>query len=162
LLGVADTSPWAWNGRASDLAQQIRKSIEATMRGPTPTDQQVRALEAYLDTLDPAPSLAHARGRLDAAADERGRIVFQDQGCVECHPPPLYTSADAYDVGLADEAGRNAFNPPSLRGVSQRDRLFHDNRAGGLRELLTQHQHGLSSDLHPDELGDLISFLESL
>ena len=162
LLGVADTSPWAWNGRTSLLQQQIRKSIEVTMQGPAPTDEQVRLIEAYLQTLRPAPSLAHARGRFDMAAAERGRLVFEQQGCVECHEPPNFTSSDTYDVGLVDEAGGSHFNPPSLRGVSQRDRLFHDGRAAGLREVLTQHEHGLTDDLTPDGMTDLLGFLEGL
>jgi YVTN family beta-propeller protein len=162
LLGVGDTGPWAWNGSVEVLRQQIRKSIEVTMQGPTPTDQQVRAIEAYLRTLRPAPSLARARGCFDAAAAERGRLVFEQQGCVDCHERPRYTSSDAYDVGLEDESGHTLFNPPSLRGVSQRDPLLHDNRARGLREVLTFHNRGVTAELTPNELQDLLSFLESI
>ncbi len=32
LGGVAETGPWAWNGSMADLGQQIRKSMQTTLR----------------------------------------------------------------------------------------------------------------------------------
>src|SRR5262249_38405120 len=37
LRGVKDTGPWAWNGSVTKLSDQVRKSVEQTMRGPRPT-----------------------------------------------------------------------------------------------------------------------------
>ena len=51
------------------------------------------------------------------------------------HIPPSYTSNSKYDVGIHDEYGLKEFNPPSLRGISQRNRFFHDNRAQTLIEV---------------------------
>ena len=162
LLGVADTGPWAWNGGAGALDDQIRKSIETTMQGPAPTDGQVRAIAAYLKTLRPAPSLARARGQVNKSAIARGRAVFERYGCSDCHQPHTYTTSGIYDVDLEDEAGNTEFNPPSLRGVSQSDRLFHDNRASDLRAVLVEFQHGLDEPLAGRELDELIIFLQSL
>lgn len=162
LLGVADTGPWAWNGGVDSLDRQIHTSIELTMRGGRPTQQQTRALAAYLRTLPPPPSLARARGTLDEAAMTRGRGIFDEQGCIDCHAGPQFTSAGRYDVGLRDQAGNSRFNPPSLRGVSQRNRLFHDNRAKDVRDVLTNFKHSLSEELSPGELRDLIEYVNSL
>ena len=68
LLGVADTAPWGWNGGMHDLAEQVRKSVRTTMRGPELSDEQTAALVAYLRTLAPAPPLemispVHTAGR---------------------------------------------------------------------------------------------------
>jgi YVTN family beta-propeller protein len=161
LLGVKDTGPWGWDGRVADLKAQVRASVETTMRGRKLTAAQVEDLEAYLRTLSPppAPALAAMRRPGEVA---RGKKVFESRACASCHAPPYYTSAKTYDVGLRDEAGKAAFNPPSLRGVSQGHRFLHDNRAGTLSEVFTRHHHGLKGELTGPDLEALLAFLESL
>ncbi len=163
LLGVTDSGPWAWNGDMPYLDLQVRLTVKMTMSGKALTDTQVNAITAYLRWLTPPPSLALARGEAaptDAVA--RGRETFRERRCVRCHKPPEYTSPARFDVGLADEAGRTRFNPPSLRSVSQRDSFFHDGRAGSLLEVLDRFGHPDDSEYSRAELADLIAFLESL
>lgn len=162
LLGAGDTSPWAWNGKVPTLELQIRKSIESTMQGRKPRDEQVAALAAYLRTLAPPPSLDPLRGQSDAAATDRGRKLFESRGCASCHVPPSYASAETFDVGLKDELGETYFNPPSLRGVGQRAPYFHDNRAATLESVLQEHRHPRGSSLSAEERRDLIAFLNSI
>jgi cytochrome c peroxidase len=162
LLGAKDTGPWAWNGTMPSLEAQIRQSVRSTMQGQSPSEQQVRALAAYLRTLPPPPALDPARGTLDRAAVRRGREVFAKQGCAVCHAAPTYTTPKAYNVGLKDEAGKSLFNPPSLRGVSQGGPFFHDNRARTLEEVFTRYRHQLKGELSKAEVSDLLSFLRSL
>jgi hypothetical protein len=167
LLGTADTGPWAWNGRQSTLQDQVQKSLKLTMRGSGPwahSPEVVDALVAYLQSLTPPPPPAVARGAVDAQAVERGRQVFAARSCHECHMPPHYTSSVAYDVGLTDQRGENRFNPPSLRGLSQRSRYFHDNRIGSLEELLTIHPRSdvSTEPMSAAERDDLVTFLLSL
>ncbi len=163
LRGTRDTHPWAWNGRMDTLARQVRTSITGTMQGPAPTAEQVGDLVAFLRTLPPPPSLPAARGTLDAAAVERGRKVFVREKCGVCHAPPAYTSAKTYDVGLPDENGSHAYNPPSLRGVSQGGPFFHDGRAATLEEVFGRFGHPRSATkLSETERRDLIAFLGSL
>ncbi len=161
LLGVKDTAPWAWNGGIVDLKDQVRKSLEITMRGPKATDQQVRDLDAFLKTLGPPPPLRSETAATRAAV-QRGKEIFRQQGCASCHVPPAYTSARTYDVGLTDEAGTKLFNPPSLRGVGQAGPYFHDNRAATLEDVLTVHRHQLKKELAREELADLLLFLRSI
>ena len=166
LLGVGTTGPWAWNGSQTELHDQIGKSIRVTMQGQR-TDKQLDsdkiALAAYLHTLKPPPAIAKLRGALAAQAVRRGRAVFETIGCVDCHQPNDYTTADAYDVGLVDEAGRANFNPPSLLGLSQRETFFHDGRANDLRDVLESSKHGeLCKSLDERRLADLTAFLNSL
>lgn len=170
LLGVADTPPWAWTGYVHDLRVQAEKSITTTLRGRQPPHEVAAALAAYLETLQPPPSVDRLRmAAADPAARaawhqsvQRGRAVFDQHGCAACHEPPTYTSRDNYDVGLADELGTRHFNPPSLRGISQRDAFFHDNRAATLEEVFTRYKHQLAGELSPDQLRDLVTFLRSL
>jgi YVTN family beta-propeller protein len=164
LLGTADTGPWAWNGGRSELKSQIHKSIRVTMQGreTAASEDNVAALEAYVATLSPPPALAEARGAADEPAVARGRQIFQASGCADCHREPAYTAPEVYDVGLADERGTTKFNPPSLRGVSQRGPYFHDNRARRLPDVLSKFHHEGGGDLSPEARCDLLAFLESL
>lgn len=165
LLGVGDTGPWTWSGEQESLQEQAHKSTTITMRdheGMHATEENMAALTAYMQTLSPPPSLLAARGQVNEQERALGERVFAAQGCVECHRPPTYTTPSAYDVGLEDAAGRREFNPPSLRGVSQRPRLFHDNRAGSLEDVLVKHRHGDVYDAPPEDLKALLTFLRSL
>ena len=126
------------------------------------TDDNVEAIAAFLSTLKPPPSIDAARGTLDPAAIERGRRIFVDMDCSRCHEPPTYTTPKTYDVHLRDEAGADHFNPPSLRGVGQRDAFLHDNRAATLRELFTRFKHPDGDAMKPEQLDDLLAFLRSL
>jgi cytochrome c peroxidase len=103
-----------------------------------------------------------ARGVADADSVQRGRKVFAREKCATCHTPPAYTSAKSYDVGIHDELGGKLFNPPSLRGVSQAGPYFHDNRARTLDEVFTRYRHQLAKKLTPEEMSDLLHFLNSL
>jgi YVTN family beta-propeller protein len=162
LLGVRDTGPWAWNGSMATLRDQVRKSLQTTMRGPPLNEHQLTDLEAYLRTLPPPPPRAgHVDGPAEAGV-RRGQALFTARGCVRCHQPPHYTTPKTYDVGLVDEAGNRLFNPPSLRGVTQGGPYFHDGRAATLDDVLTRFQHGLERGLGKDELQDLLAFLRTL
>ncbi|MEO1994427.1 MAG: YVTN family beta-propeller domain-containing protein, partial [Planctomycetaceae bacterium] len=78
-------------------------------------------------------------------------------------PAPLYTSAESVDVGLVDENGRRRFNPPSLRGLGQRDHFFHDGRVNRIEDVVLQTRHQLGAEhLSADEAAALIAFLKSL
>ena len=162
LLGSGQPGPWAWNGQVKSLTDQVSKSVKLTMRGDAIRSRQASDIAAYLVSLPVAPALSRARGASDRSAVTRGGAVFRRVGCAECHTPPLYTSPRTFDVGFQDELGRRQFNPPSLRGVSQRDRLFHDNRASSLGEVIGRFGHGLDNPLDAGDRADLLRFLESL
>lgn len=163
LLGTRDTDRWAWNGEVKELHDQVRKSVESSMHGAASADD-VYDLTAYLHTLaPPPPRIAAPQTKEDAALLERGREVFAQQKCTSCHIPPLtYTSHDVYDVGLADENKHTKFNPPSLRGVGQASRLFHDGRATSLEEVFDVFAHPTESQMTKDDRAALLRFLRSL
>jgi mono/diheme cytochrome c family protein len=159
LLGVGDTAPWAWNGSMARLEDQVRHSIETTMHGPRPTARQVADLTTYLRTLLPPPP---RRGASSADAVPRGETVFRARGCVRCHAPPTYTTSKTYEVGLDDETGNKAFNPPSLRGVGHGVTFFHDGRAVSLEEVFTRYRHQVPAEMSRNEVDDLLAFLRTL
>jgi DNA-binding beta-propeller fold protein YncE/cytochrome c peroxidase len=163
LLGLAGTAPFAWNGEVEELETQIRNSVNQTMQSDRQvSDKNMAAMVAFLESLVPPPSRDELRGTLDEAAVERGSLVFEQRGCVQCHAPPLYTTPDRYDVGLEDSEGNRLFNPPSLRGVGQRGPYFHDNRAESLESVFRDHGHPVEGELTEAEFQDLLAFLRSL
>ena len=172
LLGVAHTAPWAWNGSQSILEEQVAKSIRITMQGQVPEEQRkhsAHAITAFLGTLVAPPPLNRLRGIENAQAIARGKTIFERAGCVECHPPKRYTSRDSFDMGVADVSDANTeivgreFNPPSLRGLSQRGALLHDGSAKTALEVFSKSAHrDLTANLDADSVADLTTFLESL
>ena len=106
--------------------------------------------------------MARLRDRVDEDAVNRGQELFHNHGCVTCHAPPTYTSPQSYDVDLPEDEEDARFNPPSLRGLSQRDAYFHNNSARTLKDVLQQHLPQTSGTLSPEERADLIDFLRSL
>ena len=67
-----------------------------------------------------------------------------------------------YSVGIEDEHGIAKFNPPSLRGLTQRRKYFHDNRAETLEDVFRVHKHRMREPLADEQLNDLLAFLRSL
>ncbi|MEM7234758.1 MAG: cytochrome c peroxidase [Planctomycetota bacterium] len=157
LLGTKSSAPWGWTGRAKSLEDQIRSSVDTTMHGAL-TNEQVNDLRAYLETLKAPPSANEKRGALAA----QGQSVFREQGCADCHAPPRYTSKRVVEVGLMDEKKRRRFNPPSLLGVGQRGRFFHDGRAKRLSDVFAKYRHQVEDQLSPKKLEALLAYLRSL
>jgi DNA-binding beta-propeller fold protein YncE len=164
LLGTRDNNPWAWNGGLRTLHEQVVQSVASSMQGGKLPLAQADDLVAYLHSLPHAPPvLPEATSAEDISLLARGRAVFEAQGCAACHVPPLtYTSDQIVDVGLEDEQGLRKFNPPSLRGVSQRDSFLHDGRARKLDAVFQDFGHQLRKGLPDEDLQALVRFLKSL
>lgn len=161
LHGVAHSEPWAWDGSVDSLSEQIEKSIQLTMRGSVVDESTIIALETYLRTLPSTPPFRLVTEQ-SSETIQQGAELFVRLGCSDCHDPnAAYTSADHYDVGLADELGKREFNPPSLKGVGHREQLFHDGRANSLQAVLGTHLHGIEASLSEADLLALVQFLES-
>lgn len=169
LRNVTRTPPWTWHGWQTDLHASVRKSMIDTMLGPQPSDDDVKAMVAYLDTLEVPPN-PHRQpdGGLTAAA-ERGKKIFlgEKADCARCHTPPFFTKDRAYDVGLREPGDvYKGFNPPSLLGIYDRVRYLHDGRAASLEEVLKgpHNPDRVTSrgELTADELRDLIEYVKSL
>lgn len=164
LRGVSDSGPWAWTGSKSSLHEQIKTSLIISMQTQIPTDElPVERLSAYLNTLAPAPSLHLTRKEMPSHEMlAEAKTVFESVGCQNCHAGSALTSQDTYDVGIHDEQGATLFNPPSLRGVSQRSPYFHDGRAETLADVLKTSHHNSEMPLSETQIEQLQLLLESL
>jgi cytochrome c peroxidase len=167
LHGVARTAPWTWHGWQKDLGAAVEKSYTETMFGPKPSAGEVRAVVAFLGTLDHPPNPHRTADNPLSPAAKRGQALFEGAAkCAHCHTGPEYTSEHTYDVKLEEDGSPYPrWNPPSLRGVWERGPYLHDGRAATLEELL-QGPHAPEKlggkELTPAQRQDLIAFLESL
>jgi mono/diheme cytochrome c family protein len=119
------------------------------------SDEQLYALALYVYSLQPPPN----PNAFDALAS-RGQKVFQQQGCVGCHTPPLYTNNKlapvpgfqvppdhrrTYDIlpisvgtdpGLAllTRRGTGYYKVPSLKGLWYRGMFPHDGSCATLED----------------------------
>jgi cytochrome c peroxidase len=161
LRGVTKTAPWTWHGWQKDLGAAVTKSFTETMFGDKPKDGEVKAVLAYLETLEQPPS----PNRKDEAAGRGEKLFHGKAGCSHCHKGDEYTSTGTYDVGLEDDGSPyDKWNPPSLRGLWDRGPYLHDARADTLEEVLKYHgpQRLGGEELSADERKDLIAFLKTL
>ncbi len=169
LYNVTRTGPWTWHGWQTDLRAAVNKSITDTMQGPRPSEEDVTALIAYLETLKAPPSPHRGPGGELSAAALRGQTVFRSEkvGCANCHSGPLFTDGQIHDVGLGSPKDvYKGFNTPSLLAVHNKVRYLHNGRAKSLEEVLTEYHNpakvtGLG-ELSADERKDLIEYLKSL
>lgn len=126
-------------------------------KGSRYSDEQLYALALYISSLKPPPN----PNKFDEHA-RRGQLIFERQGCVNCHTPPLYTNnkltpaagftipddlrttdeildvcvqTDPY-LALKTRRGTGFYKVPSLRGVWFRNAFGHGGQADTLEEWL--------------------------
>ncbi len=169
LFEVSSTGPWTWHGWQDDLESAMHKSMTSTMLGRNPSDRDVRALLAYLDSLEPPPNpFRNSDGSLSDAA-HRGQQVFTSgkAGCADCHNGPQFTDGKIHDVGSgSDKDYYDGYNTPSLRGVYRKVRLLHTGRARSLERVVSDlhspEKVAGEGQLTEQETADLIEYLKSL
>ncbi|MGC8639694.1 MAG: c-type cytochrome [Isosphaeraceae bacterium] len=169
LRRVVKTGPWTWHGWQTDLGEGMRESFTKSMQGKEPSAEELKAIVAYLETLDyPRNPYRDRSGKLSAAA-ERGKAIYRSAkaACNTCHGGPELTDGKIHTVGPEepDDVYRG-YNPPSLRGLYDKDPYLHDGRAQTLREALSG-PHSAEAvtalgALSDAELSDLIAYLKTL
>ena len=119
-------------------------------------DEALFALARYLYSLEPPPN-----PNLSDPRAAGGRAIFQREGCVNCHTPPLYTNnrltlAEGFtpppehftmldimkvsvgtdsSLALKTRKGTGYYKVPSLKGVWYRGRYLHDGALTSLEEM---------------------------
>jgi hypothetical protein len=119
------------------------------------SDEQLYALALYISSLKPPPN----PNQFDDHA-RRGKLIFQREGCVNCHTPPLYTNNrltpavgfkipddlrktdDILDISVGTDPylalktrrGTGFYKVPSLHGVWFRNAFGHGGQADTLEE----------------------------
>jgi mono/diheme cytochrome c family protein len=158
--GISPTAPFHWDGSETDFSRLMDDVFVGRMAGPQLVAEQKAALQSWIDTI---PALPKARG-LDAAAVTRGQALFNDANvaCATCHAGTLLTNNATVDVGTG-----LPLQVPSLRGVSWRAPFIHDGCAATLADRFgvcggVSDKHGHTSQLAQPQIGDLVTYLQSL
>lgn len=153
-LGVRETAETAVRAGIRHIQFIVRPEEDAV------------AIDTYLKSLEPVTS-PHREGKGLTAAARRGQRLFQRAGCAECHPPPLFTDLQHYDVGTGTgrEQGKE-LDTPTLIECWRTAPYLHDGRAATMMEVLREgnpnDKHGRTSNLTPRELADLVEYVLSL
>lgn len=156
------------------MSMGIRDTAETAVRAglrhilfTVQPDSVAESMDVYLKALTPVPSPRLVNGALSPAA-ERGKAIFGRANCASCHPEPLFTDLQPYDVGTRGPLDRDTdrFDTPTLIELWRTAPFLHDGSAATLLEVLTVRNagdtHGKTSDLTPEQLDDLVEYLLSL
>lgn len=157
---LAGTAPFHWNGELPTLKALMTEVFSNRMGGLSEPTERVDALASWLEHLTPV-----RRGGLqDAAAIARGRALFEstEVGCATCHGGPMLTNNQTVNVGTGE-----AFQVPSLIGISTRLPIMHDGCAATLDERFDpacggDERHGRTAALSAQQRADLVAYMNTL
>jgi hypothetical protein len=155
---IAGTAPYHWPGDEKTLDVLLNDVYTQRMSGTFLQPAPRSALENWVQSI-PAPP---APSWLDASSVQRGAALFSNSsvGCSTCHSGTKLTNNTSVDVGTG-----GTFQVPPLVGVGWRTPLLHDGCAHTILDRFgscdTQ-GHGSISGLTQSNIGDLVSYLESL
>lgn len=163
---LAHETPRAMSlGVRADAETAVRAGIYHIQFMSRP-EEDALAIDAYLKSLKPEKSPYLVKGRLSKAARE-GEEIFQRQGCIACHPAPLYTDLQMYNLGTTTGVDEGkALDTPTLVELWRTAPYLHDGRAATLHDALINHnkgdKRGITSRLSSDEVDSLVEYLKSL
>ena len=159
------------------MSHGARDNIEAAVRAgfvhilfTEPKDPDVAAVTAYLKSLKPVVSPYRKEDGSLTEAATRGEKLFADPqvGCISCHPGPLFTDLNLSDVGTSRvfDQGMKRFKTTSLIECWRTPPYLHDGSANTLRQVIVEQnikdQHGATSTLKPNQIDDIVAYLQSL
>ncbi len=181
LREIGGTAPFKWNGKNQSVYKQDGMRFSAILTRTEPFNHDdLDALVAYITTgIKHPPNLMYnpdgkltesqKRGKeiYDRSVDNFGMDIPENNRCITCHPPPLYTDLQMSDVStLSDTDDPILFDTPHLHNIFSSAPYLHDGRAETLEEIWTVYgeddKHGHVNDLTKMQLNDLIDYLKSL
>lgn len=163
MLLAHETPPVMSLGVREKAEAAVRSGIKFIQFAVRP-EEDAAAIDAYLRAMKPVPS-PYADAAHQAQV-ERGAKVFEKAGCIKCHPGPLYTDLQEYDLATGTGVDKDKkMDTPSLVEVWRTAPYLHDGRAATMNNVLKECNpgdlHGSTSSLTPDETNDLIVYVLS-
>jgi mono/diheme cytochrome c family protein len=182
LLGVAKETYTAegpvsyWNAYVAVTQMHGQGSFSDSRLGvnvvqsPDLVTSKLPALRAYQLSLEkPSPP----PGSVDAAAAERGRLVFSGAGrCATCHAGSTFTDVnsgrlhDASETGMdpryAARSTQKRYRTTPLRALWQHPPYFHDGSAATLADVVNHYDSARSLRLTDQQKRDLVEYLKTL
>ncbi len=157
--GISGRAPYHWDGGLASFGDLVTTVYNQRMGGPSLLPDQVAAAQSWMNAIPRLPGVVS-----DPEAVARGQSLFTDSlhGCALCHSgPQLTTDRSNLDVGTG-----GTFKVPSLVGLAYTAPYLHDGCAATLADRFGScgggDLHGVTSTLTPEQLSDLIAYLDSL
>jgi YVTN family beta-propeller protein len=165
MLLAHKTPPAMVTGARDSAEAAVRAGIRHIQFAVRPEADAV-AIDEYLKSLEPVPSPYLTKGKLSRSA-KRGRNIFKKADCASCHPAPLYTDMEKYNIGTGRDREKDTlFDTPTLVELWRTAPYLHDGRAVTMEDVLKKYnaddKHGKTSDLTDAQIKDLANFVLSL
>lgn len=180
LRGILDTAPFKWEGTNPSLQRQCGPRLAVFFTRIQPfTPEELEALDRYICTIPRPPNRYRPFGAELTEAQRRGKEIFErkrandgtlipeQNRCVTCHFPPLYTDRNRHDVGTQMQYDHESeFDVPHLNNIYDSSPYLHNGIAETLEEIWTRYnpddEHGVTNDMTKDQLNDLMEYLKTL
>ncbi|MGF1584243.1 MAG: YVTN family beta-propeller repeat-containing protein [Bacteroidales bacterium] len=117
-------------------------------------------VDKYLQSLRPVPSPWLVNGKLSEKA-ERGKKVFENLGCGDCHSGTYYTNMKMYRIG-DDIEFEKGWDTPTLVEVWRTAPYLFDGRAATMKDVYEIHKHGIGKQVSEKEIDELVEYVNSL
>lgn len=158
------TPPVMITGVRDKAETAVRSGIRYIQFAVRPEEDAV-AIDEFLKTVEAVPSPHLLEGALSEAA-KRGEAIFNEIGCASCHPAPLFTDLQPYNVGTGkDRESEVKFDTPTLVEVWRTAPYLHDGRAATVLDMLKSEDSGAQhhpTGLTDEQLADLAEYILSL
>jgi cytochrome c peroxidase len=162
---LTGTAPFHWDGALKDMDVLMHSTTTERMGGEGSSAEMAANVEAYLNQL-PAPINPKQLVPLTPAG-ARGAALFEKAGCATCHSGAKLTNNLFAHVGTNEDGiPTEGLNVPSLAGVARTAPYLHDGTAASHTDRITlgksADRHGITSTLSPDDVADLVEYLQTL
>ncbi len=124
------------------------------------SEDHALSVDEYLKSLRPVPSPYLIDGTLSEKA-ERGKKVFDNLGCGNCHSGPYYTDLSMHRIGQ-DVEFEKGWDTPTLIEVWRTAPYLFDGRAATMKDVYAVHKHGIKQELSEKEIDELVEYVNSL
>jgi cytochrome c peroxidase len=165
LLYAHFTPPCMITGIRPNAEVAVRAGIRYIQFSERPEEDAV-CMDKYLRSLAALPSPYLENGKLSKTA-QKGKKIFEQAGCLNCHSGDYFTNGQKYDVGTGiEEYKQVSFDTPTLREIWRTAPYLYNGGAKTIKEVITtfnkNNQHGVTSKLTDKEIGALEQYILSL
>ena len=180
IESLSGTEPFKWNGSNPNLTTECGpRTAMYFYRSQSYDNQELARLVTFVLSIPLRPNRYRLPDGQLTAAQARGKEIFRrmrfksgrpiprHNQCTYCHSGPRFTNQKLAYVGTTKATDNGEMlDVPHLTNVAYSPPYLHDGSARTLEDLWTvfnpNDAHGVTSDLTPSEIHDLVEYLKSL
>lgn len=126
-------------------------------------EKQMAYMDEYLKSLQPVQSPYLNRDGTLTESAQRGKKLFESEGCVKCHPAPLYTDLKLHPSKATDDTvswENREMDTPTLVEVWRTGPWVFDGRFNSMEDAVKYYTEG--KNLTDSEITDLANYVLSI